>query len=113
MKNDFEELYESINKTLKLTKIFRYPKQIQFSEEFTQALAKEVARYQLIIDESQQSIRDLPEKFLKALKFELTELTEKSMKKKSSQMDLKPRQKWEINPQTRIAPDKKADMAWS
>jgi len=77
MKNGFETLYESINTTLKQTKVLRYPKQIQFSEDFTKALAKEVARHMQILDESKQPIRDLPEKFLKALKFELVELTEK------------------------------------
>lgn len=81
MKNEFEVLCESVNTTLKQTKIFRYPKQIRFSEEFTKALCKEVSRHMSVLDESQQPIRDLPEKFLKALKFELTELTEKKIGK--------------------------------
>ncbi|MFA5754475.1 MAG: hypothetical protein WC905_03940 [Patescibacteria group bacterium] len=106
MKNEFIELCESINTTLKFTKIYRYPRQIQFSEEFTRALSKEVSRHMQILDETQQPIRDLPEKFLKALKFELTELTESKTHKKS-QMDLRPRQKWTINPETRIKPSKR------
>ena len=106
MKNEFEELCESINTTLKQTKILRYPKQIQFSEEFSRALSREVARHLDIIDESQQPIRDLPEKFLKALKFELIELTEKKIKKQS-QMDMRPRQKWNINPVTQVHKDSK------
>lgn len=107
MKNEFKDLCESVNTTLRLTKIFRYPKQIQFSEEFTNALSKEVARHMQILDEAKQPIRDLPEKFLKALKFELNEITESKTKKKN-QMDLRPRQKWDINPETRINPGKKA-----
>lgn len=107
MKNDFVELCESINMTLKQTKIFRYPKQIQFSEEFNKALAKEVARHMQILDESKQPIKDLPEKFLKALKFELTELTEGKSKPKASQLDLMPRKKWNMNPVTRIHGDGK------
>jgi len=101
MKTEFETLCESINSTLKQTQILRYPRQIQFSEEFTRALSKEVARHMSIIDESQQPIRDLPEKFLKALKFELTELTEKKIKKQS-QLDMQPRRDWKLNPVTRI-----------
>lgn len=101
MKCDFETICESINTTLKQTKIIRYPKQIQFSEEFNKALAKEVARHMQILDESKQPIRDLPEKFLKALKFELVELTEKKIKK-PNELELRPRQKWDINPATRI-----------
>ena len=77
----FEKLYESINTTLKQTKILRYPKQIKFSEKFTRALAEEVARHMQVIDESNMNIRDLPEKFLKALKFELIEITESKRKK--------------------------------
>ncbi len=106
MKNEFEELYESISSTLKQTQVLRYPKQIQFSEEFTRALSKEVARHMSIIDESQQPIRDLPEKFLKALKFELTELTEKKIKKQS-QVDMQPRRNWKLNPVTRVHQDGK------
>ncbi|MDD4109967.1 MAG: hypothetical protein PHS54_00275 [Clostridia bacterium] len=106
MNNNFETICESVNTTLKLTKIFRYPRQIQFSEEFTKALTKEVSRHMQILDESNQPIKDLPEKFLKALKFELIELTESKTKKKS-QMDLRPRQKWDINPRTRVSPGKK------
>ena len=60
-----------------------------------------------ILDESKQPIKDLPEKFLKALKFELIELSEGKMKKKN-QIDLRPRQKWDINPRTRVSPGKKA-----
>ena len=115
MNNKFKELYESIN-TIKLTKILRYPKQIQLSEEFKNALTKEISRHKQILDESNQPIKDLPEKFLKALKFELTELAEgkskmekmKDVRAKTNQMDLRPRQKWDINPRTRVSPGKKA-----
>jgi len=104
MKNEFETLCESINTTLKQTQVLRYPKQIQFSEEFAKALAKEVSRHMQIIDEAKQPIKDLPEKFLKALKFELVELTEKKIK---SQLDLMPRKKWNMNPVTRVHQDGK------
>lgn len=106
MKTVFESLCESINTTLKQTKIFRYPRQIQFSEDFSKALKKEVARHLHIIDESKQPIRDLPEKFLKALKFELVELTEKKIHG-IDQLDMRPRQKWNINPVTKIHQDGK------
>ena len=106
MKNEFGTLLESLNMTLKQTKILRYPRQIQFSEDFSKALTKEVARHMQILDESKQPIRDLPEKFLKALKFELVELTEKKIKK-DNPMDLRPRQKWEKNQVTKIHTDGK------
>lgn len=106
MNDTFETLCESINTTLKQTKILRYPKQIQFSEEFSKALTKEVTRHLQIIDESKQPIRDLPEKFLKALKFELVELTEKRIKG-IDQLDMRPRQKWNMNPVTKIHQDGK------
>ena len=103
MKNDFELMCESISTTLKQTKIFRYPRQISLSEEFVKALAKEVSRHMQMLDESKQPIRDLPEKFLKALKFELSEITEKQSKKiKVDQMSLRPRHKWTINPTTKV-----------
>ena len=106
MKNEFGTLLESLNLTLRQTKILRYPRQIQFSEDFSKALSKEVARHMQILDESKQPIRDLPEKFLKALKFELTELTEKKIKK-STPMDMRPRQKWEKSPVEKIHQDGK------
>ena len=104
MKNEYEKLCESVNNTLRQTKILRYPRQIQFSEEFTRALAKEVSRHMQSIDEANQPIRDLPEKFLKALRFELVELTES---KKAKQKSLRPRQQWTINPVTRVHQDSK------
>lgn len=101
MTNEFEQLYESLITTLKQTKIMRYPRQIQLSEEFLKALSKEVNKHMDILDESQQPIRDLPEKFLKALQFELKEITE-GKNKNPNQLKYRPRQKWEINPRTRI-----------
>jgi hypothetical protein len=98
---DFQKLYEAVNTTLRQTKILRYPKQIQFSEEFHKALTKEVARHMQILDESKEPIRDLPEKFLKALKFELTELTEKKTEL-PNQLKAKPRQQWAIKPTERV-----------
>ena len=101
MKNDFEQICEAVSTTLKQTKVLRYPRQIQLSKEFMSALAEEVKRHMKVLDESNEPIRDLPEKFLKALKFELVELTEKK-DKKITQMDMRPRQKWNINPRTRV-----------
>jgi hypothetical protein len=101
MNNEFNVVLESINTTLRQTKIMHYPKQIQFSEEFSKALSKEVARHMQIIDESKQPIRDLPEKFLKALKFELTELTEKKINS-AEQLKMKPRVKMGIDTSTKV-----------
>ena len=84
-----------------------YQIKIQFSEDFAKALAKEVSRHMQILDESKQPIKDLPEKFLKALKFELVELTEGKTKPKPTQLDLMPRKKWNMNPVTRVHQDGK------
>jgi hypothetical protein len=109
MKHDFEKLYEAANNTLKTTKVMRYPRQIQLSEEFMEALNKEVSRHVDVIDEAQGPIRHFPDKFLKALKFELSEITEaKKQKQKQQVKDMpeqlkaRPRQKWDIDPRTRV-----------
>lgn len=101
MKNQFKEICEAVNTTIKQTKIFRYPKQIKLSEEFIKALNKEIGRHMQTLDESSEPIRDLPEKFLKALRFELVEITEKK-DKKQNQIDLKPRQKWDVSPVQKV-----------
>lgn len=105
--NEFELLLESINTTLKQTKILRYPRQIQLSEEFTRALVKEVSRHMQILDESKQPIKELTEKFLKALKFELTEISESN--KKQPEKHIRPRKQWNMNPVTRIHRKGKTD----
>jgi hypothetical protein len=74
MKNEYEQLCESVATTLKQTKTLRYPKQIRLSKEFMRALRREIATHKDFLDESDRPIRDMPEKFLKALRFELSEL---------------------------------------
>lgn len=69
--NKFDKLFESLT-TIKTTKVIRYPKQIQLSEEFLKSLKAEVLRHN-ILDESQEPIRDFEEKFLKALRFHIKE----------------------------------------
>jgi cysteinyl-tRNA synthetase len=72
----FETLYESFfPKTMKIVSRVRYPKQIQFSEKFLNALNEEFARLQTI-EENQNAektelkpIRNYKEKFLKAVNF--------------------------------------------
>ncbi len=75
--DNFNTICESALTTIKQTKIMRYPKQIQLSDKFIRALRNEVERCMQIIDDSQQPIRDLQEKFLKALRFEITEISQK------------------------------------
>lgn len=101
----FEKLLESLE-TIKQVKILRYPKQIQLSEDFKRSLAKELVRQQALIKESNGSIVNFDEKFLKALKFFLYE---KKKEKKQSQLDFKPRQQWDINPRERVHGSGKKD----
>ena len=68
----YKQLCESIL-TMKTTKVSRYPKQIQLSEEFQQALKNEIVRFTVIDEDKDQPIRNFEEKFLKALHFEITE----------------------------------------
>ena len=74
MMEQFESICEAVNVTLRQTKTIRYPRQIKLSEEFLESLRHEYSTHVEIIDESNRPIRDLPIKFLKAMKFELSEL---------------------------------------
>lgn len=73
MKGKFEQIVESLYPTtMKLITRVRYPKQIQFSEEFITALNKEFTRLQMVEEnetEQPQPIRNYKEKFLKAVNF--------------------------------------------
>jgi 3-methyladenine DNA glycosylase AlkC len=70
----FDELCEGFG-VIKQTKRILYPKQIQLSEEFLQALRNEYYRMKLEED-LEQPVKDRPQKFLKALQFHLTSLEE-------------------------------------
>ena len=78
MKNKFDTLVESFYPTtIKLITRIRYPKQIQFSEEFHTALNKEFARLQTVEEseaELPQPIKNYKDKFLKAVSFCLSSL---------------------------------------
>lgn len=86
MNDNFQQLYEAVNNTLKQTKVIRYPKQIKLSEEFIKALEEEVSKHLNVLDESQGIIRNFPEKFLKALKFEIKEIAEAKKSEMPSQV---------------------------
>lgn len=64
-------------RTIKQTKIMRYPKQIRLSETFRQALKREINRMS-----REEGLPNFDEKFLKALRFELFE-----SKKRHTQLD--------------------------
>jgi hypothetical protein len=70
----FNQIFESFYPTtMKFVTRVRYPKQIQFSEEFITALGKEFKRLQTLEEkESEQQvtpIRNYKDKFLKAVNF--------------------------------------------
>lgn len=73
MKNKFDTLVESFYPTtIKLITRIRYPKQIQFSEEFHTALIKEFNRLQTVEEseaEQPQPIKNYKDKFIKAVNF--------------------------------------------
>jgi len=70
----FEEICESFG-VIKRTTQIRYPRQIKMSEGFLQSLKDEYYRLKLEED-VEQPIKNRPEKFLKALKFHISELEE-------------------------------------
>jgi len=73
MTTQFDELFEHTFPTsLKLIKRTIYPKEMQFSEEFVDALKREYARLKDIGNEGElRPINNLNEKFVKAVDFRL------------------------------------------
>ena len=73
MTTQFDELFEHTFPTsLKLIKRTIYPKEMQFSEEFVDALKKEYVRLKGIGNEGElRPINNLNEKFVKAVDFRL------------------------------------------
>ena len=71
MKNEFKALVESFT-TMVTTQRLRYPRQIEFSGEFKEALKKEILKHKSLT-ESNEPINNFEEKFLKAIRFELFE----------------------------------------
>jgi len=73
VKKTFEQIVAEQFSTIQKTTRLRYPRQIQFSEEFMAAIEKEY--YTQVLKESPEApIRNRPEKFMKALKFVVTDL---------------------------------------
>lgn len=80
MSERFNELYENFfPTTMKTVKRVRYPKQIQFSEEFLTALNAEYARLQTVTEAEVEEntpqpapIKNYRDKFLKALNFHVS-----------------------------------------
>jgi len=72
----FINLCESLS-VIKKTTVMRYPKQIQISKEFVESLGKELERFFGLLKESKQPVNNFTEKFLKALRFHVVDLTEK------------------------------------
>ena len=71
----YTKLCESLTQ-MKTTKITRYPKQIKLSEAFLAALQKEVENHRVIDESKEIPIRNVKEKFSKALQFHLKEIQE-------------------------------------
>jgi cysteinyl-tRNA synthetase len=75
MKSQFDTLIEGfLPSTIRVVTRTRYPKQIQFSEEFMTAVKKEYARLQTVTESGEEGqapvpIKNYKEKFLKALNF--------------------------------------------
>ena len=75
MDSKFDKIYEGfLPTTLKVVTRTRYPKQIQFSDDFMNHLKEEYARLQSTVTEDEEAgsaepIKNYKEKFLKALNF--------------------------------------------
>jgi hypothetical protein len=72
----FDSLCETFG-VIKQTKKIMYPRQIQLSEEFIQALKNEYFRMKLEED-TERPVKNRGQKFIKALQFHLKELEENS-----------------------------------
>jgi cysteinyl-tRNA synthetase len=76
MDSKFDKIYEGfLPTTLKVVTRTRYPKQIQFSDDFLNHLKEEYARLEKTVTENEEEggevapIKNYKEKFLKALNF--------------------------------------------
>jgi hypothetical protein len=74
--SNFEEMCESFG-VMKTVKRERYPREIRLSEEFLEALKKEFYNHKLEED-AEKPIRNYPEKFSKALRFEISHLNDRA-----------------------------------
>ena len=73
---EFEELCEKFG-IMQTTKRMMYPRQIKLSEEFLRALKDEYYR-QKLEEDVEAPVKNRPEKFLKALRFQIKELEDNS-----------------------------------
>ena len=73
MTDKFDELVESTYPTsLKLIRRTIYPKEMEFSEEFMNALQKEYSRFKTLKENDEaRPIKNLEEKFIKAICFRI------------------------------------------
>ena len=77
----FESIVEEQLSTIKRTQTMRFPRQINFSEEFLESIEKEY--YTQIISESPEApVKNRPKKFIKALEFVVADLVANEDEKK-------------------------------
>lgn len=75
MESKFDKIYEGfLPTTLKVVTRTRYPKQIQFSDDFINHLKEEFVRLESAVSEGEEGqeaapIKNYKEKFIKALNF--------------------------------------------
>ena len=74
--SEFDNICESYGIMKKVVRE-RYPREIRLSEEFLEALKKEFYNHKLEED-AEKPIRNYPEKFAKALRFELSHLNDRA-----------------------------------
>ena len=74
LNNKFEQIYEKsfeiYPSSMKIVKRTIYPKEMKFSEEFLEALKTEFGRFKVLEEDGDSKpIKNLEEKFLKAMGF--------------------------------------------
>lgn len=74
--SEFDKLCENLG-VMKVVKRERYPREINLSEEFLEALKKEFYHHKLEED-SEKPIRNYSDKFQKALRFHINDLNERT-----------------------------------
>jgi len=75
MKSKFEQLVEEQYSTIRKTVGMRYPREIQFSDEFMESIRKEYCT-QKINEDADSPVRNRSQKFTKALTFVVSDIVE-------------------------------------
>lgn len=103
MKSKFEQIVNEQLTTINKTVSMRYPRQIQFSEDFLEAIKREY--YGQIIKESPDNqVKNRPDKFLKALRFVVEDIVRNQDKQLNNYRTIEEDQNPPVNSENTTTP---------